>query len=1104
MLPKKPLSRLVGTVRSFCSRLRSHPRRLVRYAFFSASALLGAFFLFALFVFAWVIPRLPNIDDIKDLVASQSSVILDREGNVLYRIHGDENRESIGLDEMSKYIPMAAMAIEDDQFYRHSGVDLPAIAKAVCAELGLCPARGGSTITQQFIKNAFLSSERTYTRKLKEILMALRLEHKYSKDQIMEMYLNRIPYGSNIFGSQLAARKFFGKQAKGLSIAESAVLAALPKAPSYYSPYGNHRYAQINLGAEEIIRQGLRSEQDLADEDPKHLTKGLLGKTYSFGEGEEMIEIYASGRVDLVIRRMVDLGYITSEEGKAAVEEAKKLEFIPFRDDISAPHFVMYVRELLEENYGKEKLEEGGLRVTTTLNPSYQAAAEKSLQDQAEANEKSYGASNASLIALDPETGQILAMVGSRDYWNDEIEGKNNVTLRPRPPGSSFKPIAYAAAFLQGYGPGTVLYDVKTNFGGSYEPKNYDGTFRGPLSIRAALASSLNIPAVKAAHLAGVPNVLDLARKLGIQPTLPDDSYGVSVALGMDARPIDMASAYGTFANGGYKVNPVAILKVEGPNGAIEEEYRAPDRKEMVLDPEVAYLINDILSDREARPGDFWRNQLTIPGQINGAKTGTANKEKDAQGVIYPSDVWAVGYTRHVVSAVWAGNSKGEKLALKADGLNVAAPIWRNFMIEAHKDLPEKPFDKPEGIRWVSVSALSGKLPSQYTPKDKIRKEVFASFSILNQVEDSYRIVEVDKVSGKLATEYTPDEAREKKAFYVHHSILPDNPYWENAVRAWAKANGQDERIPTEKDDVHTPESLSQAPSISILSPGSNAVVAPPALGIRVSASSGRGIRRVDYYWNGEKVQSASSAPYSATLAVPEGAAPGSFHTLKAVAVDQLYITSQSTVQVEIGQDTAPPTLEFLSPSSNASLKLAGSVAIQVAAADANGAVKSVELWIDGKSLGSDASAPYLWQWQPKEAANYSLKAVAVDHSGNKGEAEIKVGAAESAEVLEGDSRLISPASGSNFSGEDSVMATLFVAPGDRAGLEKIELLAEPAGGQRTVVAQLALSPAQRSAESHSLVWASPAPGDYQLYARLTLVGGNTRFTQRKEISVSQ
>lgn len=453
------------------------PKRIIKWIIWCGLTFAAVCTISMAIIIMVIFPSLPDINNIQNLVAAQSSTIYDREGNLLYTVHGEENRENVKLADMSPQAVQAVLSIEDDQFYNHGGVDFSAILKAICSEIHLCStARGGSTITQQFIKNAFLTNERTYTRKLKEILLALELESKFTKDQILEMYLNRIPYGSSIYGIERASRTFFGKPAKDLTLAEGAVLASIPQAPTFFSPYGNNKYASINISEGDILKTKIKSEQDLINVNSDFVTKGLIGKTYYFGVTDAPVEvktdeakkdvktdaksdkgvtentvaadlvnaeppknydrkIYIKGRVDYVLGRMKDLGFIAQEEYDSAVAEAGKIEFKPYVEQIKAPHFVMYVRQILEEKYGKEQVEKGGLKITTTIDPKLQEAAEKAVTDNAENNLKKYGANNASIVAADPNSGQILAMVGSVDYWNDEIDGKVNVALRPRLPG---------------------------------------------------------------------------------------------------------------------------------------------------------------------------------------------------------------------------------------------------------------------------------------------------------------------------------------------------------------------------------------------------------------------------------------------------------------------------------------------------------------------------------------------------------------------------------------------------------------------------------------------------------------------------------------------
>jgi len=1064
-----------------------------------------------------VFPNLPDIDNIENLVAAQSSVIYDREGNLLYTIHGEENRENILLSDVPQHAIDAVLSIEDDEFYNHGGVDLSAILKAFCSELRICSKqRGGSTITQQFIKNAFLSPERTYSRKAKEIILALQLESRFSKDEILEMYLNRIPYGSSVYGIERASTTFFGKPAKELTLAEGAVLAAIPKAPTFYSPYGNNKYVTINVDEEEILKMNIRSEQDLVDINPDFIDKGLLGKTYRYGDCEseeseeddesEFLEpcqeIYVKGRVDFVLGRMEDLGYISNDKYAQAVKDAEKLEFTPFREEIKAPHFVMYVRQILEEQYGKEQVEKGGLKITTTIDPKMQEAAEKAVSDYAETNLERYKATNASLVAMDPNNGQIMAMVGSVDYFNDKIDGQVNVTLRSRLPGSSFKPIVYAAAFLQGYAPSTILYDVRTKFGGWYEPENYDGEYRGPVPMRQALAHSLNVPAVKSGYLAGIPNVLDLARRMGIQLNQPDDWYGLSLALGAgEARLIDMVSAYSIFANGGYKMEPVGILKIEDRNGNILEEYQEP-KKTMILDPQVAYLVNHILSDVGARPEGWWRQRLSIPGQMNGAKTGTSNKEKGEINI--PFDTWTLGYTKRLAAGVWAGNNDGSELSFRASGLDTAAGIWHDFMVAATKDFPREEFERPEGIKWVKISEKTGKLPSEHTPGEVVKTGVFASFSVPREYDTSYQIVEVDRISGKLATEWTPEAAIEKKPFFEHHSIVPDNSNWEEMVRKWAKENDEDEPVPTEYDDVHTPENIKIKPEIRILSPGNLSTVSGPYLGVWLKIEAKAGVHHVEYYWDDELVDSSDRSPYKGTIEISKRAKKKSKHTIKAIVFDSLYRSNQSSVEVKIGEDKVAPQIEFAYPGDEARLNAGTSMAAMVNAFDPNGDILKIEFYMDGDFKEVVRQPPYLWQLDvPQQAGSHTIRAVAYDHARNKASAEIEIISKEPQNILSGgNSRILEPYKNASYKEGSRIVIEAYLNDEAQEGLKELIVSAKQKGKRSIEVAKVMGDEKGGGAYIYTFIWDSAPAGTYELSMKIVLRDGKIRFSERVPIVV--
>lgn len=440
---------------------------------------------FGLLLFAWFAKDLPSPNKINSRLLAESTQILDREGNLIYEIHGDKNRILLDYEDMPEHVKNATVAVEDKEFWKHSGFSIRGITRAFTGVISRKNRGGGSTITQQFVKNALLTSERTLTRKAKELILSIEIELVYSKEDILRMYLNEIPYGSTAYGIEAAAKTYFAKSAKDLTLEECATLAALPQAPTYYSPYGSHV--------------------------------------------DELMD-----RKDSVLTKMAEQGYITEIEAKKAQET--KVAFAERRETITYPHFVMYVKEKLVEKYGEKLVEEGGLRVTTTVDPKKQEIAEDVIENEAPAHLASRGASNASLVSIDPKTGQILAMVGSIDYWNDDIDGKVNVSIRDRQPGSSFKPFAYATAWeKEDYGPGTPMFDLVTDFGGNppYKPQNYDGRQHGVQTMRSSLAQSLNIPAVKTLYIAGIQNTIDNAHDMGITTLNSGESYyGLALVLG--------------------------------------------------------------------------------------------------------------------------------------------------------------------------------------------------------------------------------------------------------------------------------------------------------------------------------------------------------------------------------------------------------------------------------------------------------------------------------------------------------------------------------------------------------------------------------------------
>ena len=600
------------------------------------------FFIFGfLFLFLYYAKDLPRPEKFVEKELAQSTKIFDRTGNVLlYEIYGEEKRTWVSLEKIPDHLKKAIIATEDANFYRHFGVDLKGIVRAVLTNLEIKKfAYGGSTIPQQLIRSSFLNLQKTAERKLREVILTLELERRYSKDQILEWYLNQIPFGRNAYGVEAASYAYFQKSVVEISLAQAATLAAFIKAPSYYSAENNF---------------------------PELL-----------------------GRKNYVLARMVSEGFIGPEEAENAKKE--EITFVKVSQPIKAPHFTLYVRNYLIERYGEEELKRKGFKVYTTLDWDLQELAEETIKGGA-ANNRKYGVYNAALAAISPKTGEVLSLVGSADWYATSSEPKgcqsqknclfepkfDIATLGKRQPGSAFKPFVYATAFKKGYSDKTVVVDEETNFGSPshpYVPQNYDGLFRGPVTLRQALAQSLNVPSVKVlANLAGIEDSIKTAQDFGITTlTKPPSFYGLPLVLGGgEVNLLELISAYGVFATEGLRSRPVFILKIIDPEGnIIEENEKVPQR---VLDKEIARLIGSVLSDNEARAPVFGqRSPLYFDNYQVAVKTGTTQDYKDA---------WTVGYTPSIVVGVWAGNNDNSPPKAKKPGVYSAGQIWRKFMDE--------------------------------------------------------------------------------------------------------------------------------------------------------------------------------------------------------------------------------------------------------------------------------------------------------------------------------------------------------------------------------------------------------------------------------------
>jgi len=632
---------------------RSKKKRMILWiiVFFIFCFLFAVFCLLGLFIY--YAKDLPRPEKFSERSFIESTKIYDRSGEVLlYELYSEEKREIIPLSEVPEYLKEALISAEDANFYSHFGIDLGGIFRAVKINLKIGqPLYGGSTISQQLIRSTFLTTEKTIKRKVREIILTLELERRYSKEQILGWYLNQVPFGPNIYGVEAASKTFFNKSTKEISLSEAALLISLIKAPSYFYPYGEHR--------------------------------------------EELLV-----RKDYVLDRMAKENYLTKEEAELAKKE--ELEFSEVRESIKAPHFVLHIQNELFRRYGRTSLEEIGFRVYTTLDWEMQKAAETAVSEGVKRN-KGFNAHNASLVAIDPGNGEILAMVGSADWFGEPfpencVSGKdclfdpkvNIATYRiGRQPGSAFKPFVYALAFQNGYNDKYIVIDEETNFGRwgdrDYIPQNYDGKFRGPVTLRQALSQSLNIPSVKVLlYLAGLLESIEIAQKLGITTlTKPSSFYGPSIVLGGgEVRLLDMVSAYGVFATEGLRAPLVSILRIEDSQGnVIEENNRALRR---VLEEEPVRLINSILSDNEARAPMFGQNSVMYFKDYNvAAKTGTTSDFRDG---------WIIGYTPSIVTGVWVGNNDNTAMR-KEPGIVLAGPIWRSFMEKALPRLPKKDFN---------------------------------------------------------------------------------------------------------------------------------------------------------------------------------------------------------------------------------------------------------------------------------------------------------------------------------------------------------------------------------------------------------------------------
>ena len=781
-------------------------------------------------LFLWVSRNLPDPNEVQRK-SGYSTVILDREGEeVLFDLYIDENRKFTPIEEVPEYLKQATVAVEDKDFYEHKGFDLMGMTRGILRLFTTGRAQGGSTLTQQLVKNALLSNERTVVRKIKEFVLAVRIESRFSKDEILQMYFNETPYGGTAWGVAAAAEMYFDKEVSELNLVECVVLAGLPQSPTRYSPYGRNPEAYIT-------------------------------------------------RSTIVARRMREDGYISKEVEAEILEMLPETEFQVLGTSIHAGHFVMHVRSLLEEMYGSEMLDQGGWKIITTLDWDLQAEAEEIVAKEIAKVNDSLHITNGASVIVDTNSGEVLSMVGSKGFFDEDIDGEVNVVTRLRQPGSSIKPLVYATAFDEGYTPSYVLMDTVTEFPGKdentpYEPKNYDGEEHGLLHLRDALASSINVPAVKLLALVGVKDVLTQGYKMGmgsLEPTRENLSrLGLSMALGGgEIRLLDMATAYSAFANGGSKVEPVFILKIEDPDGEVVYEYK-PVKQEKVLDERVAFLINHILSDNNARLITFGVNSyLNMGDRAVAVKTGTTNDMRDN---------WTIGWTRDRIVGVWVGNNDNSPMKGVASGVSGASPIWRKEMLEVLAKTPDRPWEIPNGVEQVELDKVSG-----YPAHDGFESytEWIISGTLPTGEDPIHRKIEVcpgqtDKLAGIL--QVAQGNYDEKEVIDIKESDpLTDRDLWQKAIDGWISRQADEKyRVPTEYCEA------SEGIDVQIISPRDRSRVDGETVTVRFEVSSNKPIDWVKLYVDGELEQEFKSVPYSKEIKLLDGQ-----HIIRVLARDE-------------------------------------------------------------------------------------------------------------------------------------------------------------------------------------------------------------------------
>lgn len=932
-----------------------------------------------------VIRTLPNIQELEKLNIKESSTIYDRDGKQLYTLFGDEKRTYVPYSAISKNMVNAIVAGEDKRYWENPWVDILGLLRAWFYGItGRGNFWGTSTLTQQLIRNTIIENRSAWEsiqdkliRKVKELILSYKLTNELSKEKILELYLNKIPFGSNAFWVEQASLTFFGKKASELDILEASMLASIPKWPTFYSPYnyfdrlvGNlYTYPKsdsqsvVNIIKKDDLEQ-YKNGVTLFKNFISHLegtklwenglklcwvTKENFKKTPSidkdgcsvmdysdllwflnnliFSDQEEMFE-YQTGRKDFILGRMLEENYITFDEYKDSILRGIGFEFNQYRENIKAPHFVLYIKEFLAKKYGEELLEEWGLKIYTSLDMKLQEKAEEIVKNQVKSNKEKYDANNAALISIDNTNGDILAYVGGADYFDKDIDGNVNMITAKRQPGSSFKPYVYALAIDKNpFGPQTPIYDVPTTFPGNYTPQNYNGKFEGKMTLMTALNYSRNIPAIKAYFLAGEQKwIIEYLKTAWITSLDENFYYWAPLALGTgEVPPIEMAQAYSVFANMGNKIEINPILKILDSKGLVIEEKKTPTPKR-VLDEKTAYIMDYILSNAASRPDDFWNANLTLKDRLAGAKTGTSNKTYITNGKkeMFPWDLWTAWFTPQITTIVWAGNTNGKAIKPSGDGLNGAAPIWKQFMEFAHQGKEKLTWKMPARLWFTKTSKISGLLVPEGFDPSLVVDNLFKNKP--TEYDHSLEKIQVDMMCNGKVGPNTPQSAIKEWYYIAYHSINPKNSVWEAGVQKWAKENGYKmfSNLPNIISDYtdelcERDQTLVNNANIQVKSKitpwetfinGSNYV--------EIGYKSNNPIIKLQMLLNGNIVQEIpqdkkTSGVYAGSIIIPSGYEGEYSLTIR--AVDSIYMSGEEQNDITIVlKDKTPPVISITNP----------------------------------------------------------------------------------------------------------------------------------------------------------------------------------------------